>query len=84
MTDATSALAALASASPVAPLPSIAERIRLRTAFGVTQQALADALNVSRKTVNGWETGKGVPTGINRTKYAALLAAWQETENNNS
>ena len=34
---------------------------RLRTARGMSQEALADALGVSRQAVSKWETGAAVP-----------------------
>lgn len=69
----------LASLEPIKPLPAPAERVRLREAFGVTRTALAASLRVTRKTVYTWETGKGEPTGNNRTEYAAILSAWAAT-----
>ena len=33
----------------------------LRKERGMTQQALADMLSISEKTVSKWETGKGMP-----------------------
>jgi DNA-binding XRE family transcriptional regulator len=70
----------LITRDPVPPLPPPRERARLRRVFGVTQQKLADAIGVSRKTVNEWERGTTEPSGSNRTEYAAVLAAWKETE----
>lgn len=61
-------------------LPPPDERRRLREAFQVTQQELADALTVSRRTIHAWETGNGNPTGTNRERYAEILALWQARE----
>ena len=38
--------------------------IRRRTALGLTQQQLADAVGVHRVTVARWETGTAVPLGL--------------------
>ena len=35
---------------------------RLREAKGMTQDALAERIYVSGKTVSKWETGKAIPT----------------------
>lgn len=60
------------------PLPSPAERKRIRTDYGVTIQAVADVLNVSRMSVTAWEKGTSEPTGENATKYAELLREMRE------
>ena len=36
--------------------------MRFRILRGITQQQLADVLEIDRKTVSNWETGKSVPT----------------------
>lgn len=36
--------------------------MRFRILRGITQQQLADILEIDRKTVSNWETGKSVPT----------------------
>lgn len=42
---------------------AIINRVReLRTSAGMTQQALADAIGVSRQTVNAIETGRYMPS----------------------
>jgi DNA-binding transcriptional regulator YiaG len=64
---------------PLTPLPAPAERVRLREAFGISQTQLAEALNVNRRTVYMWESGRGEPTGPNRDAYAAVLSAWADT-----
>ena len=41
----------------------IVNRVReLRTSAGMTQQALADAVGVSRQTINAIETGRYMPS----------------------
>lgn len=55
------------------PLPSPADRKRLRTAYKVTQQQVADAIGVTPGNVAGWESGRWEPSGKNRTEYAYLL-----------
>jgi len=68
----------LTGREPLTPLPEPAERARLRQAFGITMQQLADALHVNRRTVYMWETGQGEPQGDNRDNYASVLYAWAE------
>jgi DNA-binding XRE family transcriptional regulator len=70
----------LADREPVARLPEPAERVRLRTLFGVTQAELAAEMRVTRKAIYAWEHGLAEPTGENRIRYSRLIARWAETE----
>ena len=45
----------------------------LRTAAGLTQQQLAEAVGVSRQTVNAIESGKFVPSTLLALKIARLF-----------
>lgn len=54
-------------------LPPPAERVRLRTAQGLSQAQVADALDVTRGAVSGWEKGRYEPRGEVRAQYAELL-----------
>ncbi|MFE9396425.1 telomere-associated protein Tap [Streptomyces flavidovirens] len=54
-------------------LPEPAERARLRTDYGLTQNEIAAALDVTRTTVAGWEAGRSEPQGATRAAYAKLL-----------
>ena len=65
---------------PIAALPDPAERLRLRTLFGVTQDELADEIGVTRKTIYAWEHGKGNPTGQKRSAYSGILLHWTRSE----
>ena len=45
----------------VVPMPlhySAQDVVRVRNKYNLTQKKLAEAMNVSRRTVEGWETGK--------------------------
>lgn len=43
-------------------LPETALRLReLRKAHGMTQQALADLLEIPKRTIENWETGVNIP-----------------------
>jgi transcriptional regulator with XRE-family HTH domain len=55
------------------PLPPPAERTRLRTAQGLSQTQVAEALGVTRGSVSGWEQGRYEPRGVVREEYAELL-----------
>ncbi|MFE9773481.1 telomere-associated protein Tap [Streptomyces sp. NPDC005931] len=66
--DAVDALVASRS-----PLPSPAERRRLRQAHALTLDEVAAALGVRRATVGAWETGKTEPRPPEREAYARLL-----------
>ncbi|WP_030619362.1 telomere-associated protein Tap [Streptomyces fulvoviolaceus] len=57
------------------PLPPPAERKRLRTAHGLTLDEVAEALEVRRATVSGWESSTKAtePRGKEREAYARLL-----------
>ncbi|MFJ8794527.1 telomere-associated protein Tap [Streptomyces sp. NPDC102462] len=57
------------------PLPSPADRKRLRQAHGLTLDEVATALKVRRATVSGWESVKKPtePRGPEREAYARLL-----------
>lgn len=68
----------LTGREPLTPLPEPAERVRLREAFGISQEHLARSLRVNRRTVYMWETGRAEPTGENRDNYAAVLHAWAD------
>ena len=70
----------LTNCEPVPDLPSLRERARLRKAFGITQQKLADAVGGSRQTINAWEGGHKEPTGSNRVDYAAALSELAQAE----
>ena len=70
----------LAEREPVRDLPEPVERVRLRMRYGVTQEELAQALGVTRKTVSSWEQGASEPTGDRRKRYASLLFRWQARE----
>src|SRR3954454_22105127 len=54
-------------------LPPPAERKRLRAAHGLTLDEVAEALDVRRATVSGWESGKTEPRPPEREAYARLL-----------
>ncbi|MFI8515306.1 telomere-associated protein Tap [Streptomyces sp. NPDC085460] len=56
--------------------PEPAERARLREAAGVTQTALARALETSTQTVKNWEAGRSEPRPPRRGPYLALLEGW--------
>lgn len=70
----------LSDREPVSSLPEPSERIRLRLLFGATQADIASEIGVTRQMVNRWERGHSEPSGENRTRYAALLAAWAARE----
>jgi DNA-binding transcriptional regulator YiaG len=56
------------------PLPTPAERVRLRKTVGLTQQEAAEALEVSLATVKAWEAGKWDPRpGPARERYLRFL-----------
>lgn len=57
----------------VVPLPEPADRKRLRMAFKLTQQQVAEAVGVTPGNVGGWESGRWEPAGKNREDYAYLL-----------
>ncbi|MEU3201929.1 helix-turn-helix transcriptional regulator [Streptomyces sp. NPDC006996] len=61
-----------------APLPPPAERKRLRQAHGFTLDEVAEALQVRRATVSGWESGKTEPRPPERDAYARLLTKLAE------
>ncbi|MDX3234435.1 helix-turn-helix transcriptional regulator [Streptomyces sp. ME03-5709C] len=54
-------------------LPEPAERALLRNRYGLTQAEVAQALDVTRTTVAGWEAGRSEPQGATRAAYAKLL-----------
>ncbi|MEU9448661.1 DUF6879 family protein [Streptomyces sp. NPDC048277] len=57
----------------VSPLPPPAERRRLRSAHGLTQEQIAGALRIRRATVSDWEAGRTEPRQPEREAYAHLL-----------
>ena len=53
---------------------SIAKRMkRIRTERGLSQEKLAEQLNVSRQTVSKWENGLAVPSGDNLNQLGKAL-----------
>ncbi|MFE6225311.1 telomere-associated protein Tap [Streptomyces sp. NPDC057854] len=64
----------LLAGGPAFPEP--AERARLREAAGVTQAALARALETTPQTVKNWEAGRSEPRPPRRGPYLALLEGW--------
>lgn len=55
-------------------MPDIHERIKLvRKHYHLTQQELADKLNISRTTVFNWENGQNVPLQAMLEKIARVL-----------
>ncbi len=73
-------MTSLENREPISILPVPAERIRLRQRFGITQEELAQALGVTRKSVRTWERGTAEPTGAHRRKYANILNRLQLRE----
>ncbi|QYX83573.1 telomere-associated protein Tap [Streptomyces akebiae] len=61
-----------------ATLPPPSERKRLRQAHGFTLDEVAQALQVRRATVGGWESGRTEPRPPERDAYARLLAKLAE------
>ncbi|WP_157873376.1 helix-turn-helix transcriptional regulator, partial [Streptomyces neyagawaensis] len=54
-------------------LPPPAERRRLRTAAGLSQEQIATALGTRREAVGNWESGRTEPRPPQRAAYARLL-----------
>ena len=68
------------------PMPTIADEIkRLRTSRGMTQAQLAEACDVSARTVQGWESGTQDPrgrdlvaiAGATRSRLTAQASGWR-------
>lgn len=49
----------------------------LRKASGLTQQAMSDALHISKRTIEDWETGRRTPPEY----VVELIAYYLEHEN---
>lgn len=62
-------------------LPPPEQRRELRRTLGIEQQELAAELGVSVQTVWAWETGRSIPAGENRQRYADALASMAATVN---
>ncbi|MFY1677155.1 helix-turn-helix domain-containing protein [Streptomyces sp. WMMC905] len=58
---------------PACPLPTPAERRRLRLAASLTRQEVAERVGVTPETVRAWEAGRTNPSGRRRAAYAHLL-----------
>ena len=52
---------------------------QLRKALGLTQEALAQELNVSFVSVNRWESGKAKPSRLAQEKIDALIKQAQRS-----
>jgi transcriptional regulator with XRE-family HTH domain len=48
--------------------------VREREKYGLTQQQLADAIDVQASTLSSWETGNSNPQERNRQKVKAFFA----------
>jgi transcriptional regulator with XRE-family HTH domain len=64
---------ALAQARRRRDLPDPPARRALRQRAGITQVALARALDVDPATVSRWEGGERVPSGEHLTAYLVVL-----------
>lgn len=73
-----SELEAVRRRRPTEPLPAPAERKKIRMDYGVTIQAVADVIGVSRMSVTAWERGTSEPIGDNAVKYGQLLREMRE------
>ncbi|MEU2834583.1 helix-turn-helix domain-containing protein [Streptomyces lavendulae] len=67
------ALNAALSAVQDSDLPPPADRVRIRKAAALNQEAFGKILNVSRLSVSMWEQGKTEPSGKNRQEYIRAL-----------
>ncbi|HEY8986842.1 MAG TPA: hypothetical protein VIU15_45645 [Streptomyces sp.] len=56
------------------PLPAPEDCARLRRAWGLSVEHVAEAFGVTTATVRSWETGRTAPTGLRRAAYAAFLS----------
>ena len=45
----------------------------LRKMSHISQEELAEKLNVSRQAITKWETGKGIPEVLNRNAFYIVL-----------
>lgn len=55
------------------------EKLKVLIELGVTVQAIADGIGVSRTTVNGWVNGGKLPSAGNEAKVAAYLDRFRKT-----
>lgn len=55
-------------------LPPPSERRAIRIRSGIAQREMAEALSVSRQTLDHWERGRRRPRGSSVVRYARLLA----------
>ncbi|WP_181512615.1 MULTISPECIES: helix-turn-helix domain-containing protein [unclassified Streptomyces] len=56
------------------PLPAPEERGRLRRAWRLSEEQVAEAFGVTAATVRSWEAGRSAPRGQRRAAYAAFLS----------
>ena len=56
------------------PVPRPGERAGRRAALGLSANAVARLVGVTRKSVRNWETGRCEPSGEYARRYAAVLA----------
>jgi HTH-type transcriptional regulator/antitoxin MqsA len=56
------------------------EIARRRTALGLTQQQLADAVGVHRITVTRWEAGRAIPRGLAARQLETTLARLEKEQ----
>jgi DNA-binding transcriptional regulator YiaG len=60
------------------------EITRRRTALGLTQAELADAIGSHRITVHRWEAGKSMPNGVALRALASALADLEQKQARNA
>jgi transcriptional regulator with XRE-family HTH domain len=64
--------------TPLLPLPSPGERVKLRESMGLSFEKAAQEIGVSARSVWRWEHGKDNMTPDNHRAYQKALKRWKE------